>query len=162
MAVDLWPKWRLTKGLVELIEKEWSGLDKEHLAKSMEKHRLERAMIPDLTGIIDGARTLAKLERINLVPESQSVPVKLSEERQSDLRAMLDEMDDAYRKWVWRYARDYARYNLINRIDELVDWPNHWEDPEPKDWPIEVLYAYSICLMRVFGNGKRSERIRRS
>lgn len=152
LATELWPKWRVTKGIADLFIDEFSGIDIECAENAIRKHRLERSTVPDLKAMVDGARA-AERSRLEAAANSiRSGSAKFDEKLwRGRLRVCRKQSNDEQWTQTWRYCREFAGHRPGIPWVSKSAWPPHWADstPEPEAWPVEVLWAFGVAAEKM-------------
>lgn len=139
---ELWPKWRMTEAVVELMLERFEGIDPDCVQRALQNHRLERSSVPDLGAIVDGARAAqdAKLRREEHAIAAQARKYDARDDQRA--RERLATKEPAMLLFLWQYCRNMSRHRVP--WSELEGWPPHWSDPAPapSEWPSAVVAAY--------------------
>jgi hypothetical protein len=152
LVTELWPKWRVTKGIADLFVDEFSDIDPDCAEQAIRKHRLERSTIPDLKAMVEGARAMERAQE-KRAAESVAEQASTFDEQawRGRLRVWRDEADEKQWTHSWRYCREFAYHAPKIPFQRKAMWPPHWNTPavEPDEWPVEVVWAFSQCAEKM-------------
>lgn len=152
LATELWPKWRVTKGIADLFVDEFIEVDREAAEQAIRKHRLERSTVPDLRAMVDGARSL---QRSREQASTQNLKERAADFSEKVWRHRLKqcEKDSTPEQWAhaWRYCREFAYHTPNMPYQRKAKWPPHWKSPAPSpdEWPSEVVWAFSVAAEKL-------------
>lgn len=148
LATELWPKWRVTKGIADLFVDEFADIDHACAEQAIRKHRLERSTVPDLRAMVDGARALER-SKTEKVAAAVRAKADAFDEKLWRGRLRVWQAEAEPKDWThsWRYCREFARQTPGIPFQRKAIWPPHWNTPavDADEWPPEVVWAFSKC-----------------